>query len=581
MNIRLNSNDMTTAWLLDTLGKSKVTGSVKRTILNVSIPGLCERLQSNGDNIRYNSKILRGISLMYALKIDYFIDDMKMLNSKIFRDLSYCTRKSLTNTKPPLLGDNLTKVGKKKMFQDDPLFNIFVDLIPSLAIEFDSRKRKRQSTTDEDFETFVNSAIITLKNSKYDQKVDDFIDQDFDLSFNESSSQFSFHQQNQLLQQKQQENCPDFIFNSEGGINMVDNQPDFDFDNENHSLDIDLDEFKVDGIGIQDENNLLNENGASISRDEYFAISTLENQQSILINKIRKLRNYRLVVDPTNKFSNTQLHNFSADYNNVKRRTNKQASHPFKMKKIYQEYNQVPPYISYCQRAIFGKKYETLMEQLDSRTLTDDNDISTINREIDLIRKLQNIPDMFEFEIGRNFQKPQLLQHDVYEEVLGLEPSIERSDDIDEDVINISFGNIDQSSQINSSLYQYHNQQEPFFDDNLPIILDNIQLTKYYNFLVEHQGSIDVNSKFEYQFNLSNQQTNARYRYKKIRLRELIPDSASSEYPISKKLAVRSFSSLLTLASKYYIAIDLRNQPIRNQFNDLNDIDIIIPIILE
>ncbi|MDN8680264.1 hypothetical protein Q0L73_14160, partial [Staphylococcus aureus] len=79
-----------------------------------------------------------------------------------------------------------------------------------------------------------------------------------------------------------------------------------------------------------------------------------------------------------------------------------------------------------------------------------------------------------------------------------------------------------------------------------------------------------------YQFNLSNQQTNARYRYKKIRLRELIPDSASSEYPISKKLAVRSFSSLLTLASKYYIAIDLRNQPIRNQFNDLNDIDIII-----
>lgn len=563
MNIRLGGNDMNTAWLLDTLGKAKVTGSVKKTILKVSIPKLCADLQLRGESLRYNSKILRGITLMHSLKVDYYMDDMKLYNSRVFRDYSHNNKHVNYDKSNQLVkGGNGKRTGEPKVLSDDPLFNIFIDLIPTLELELENaRKRRRMSIELADANNYADTQMESFGKSKNDfyQLVDDFIDQDVNLSFNESS---------QLSQVD-----PDFEFNTDGGIKLIDKQPAKEI--ENRSMEIDLGDFD---LGNMDQNlDELDENGVSISRDDNFFISASKDQQVNLITRVRKSRKVKVIADLPNKFSRTQLQNFATIYEDSMKIPLGKINQQQRIGEVYQEYNQVPPYVNYCQKAIFGKHYQIFMQQYDSRTFTLDNDITTINREIDTIRRVQNMPQSLDFEISRNVQQSQLLQHDGYEVLQGIEQNEYENED-DDYAMNISFGDIDHSSQL--SQYNYHHQESDGLDDDMPKILDSTQLTKYYNFLLVQHANIDNQSETQYRFNLPIEENAIDCQYKRIKLTKLVPNNTTEDYPISKKLAVRSFYSLLALASKNYIAIAI--EPITKtapyQLSDINEIDIIVPI---
>lgn len=561
MNIRLNGNDLNTAWLLDTLGKAKVTGQVKKAILNVSIPTLCDELQSRAEDIRYNSKILHGISLMYSLKIDYFLDDLSVLKSRIFRNFIYRNKKHGFERLQKSTQPSVIKMGAK-FLTEDPLFNIFIDMIPKFEFELESNKRRRISIELADANNYADTQTNTfsftqdLSRTHYDDLVDDFMDQNVDLSFKDMDLS-----QESIVK-------PDFEFNFEGGINMIGENN--DASRSVDDMDIDLGDFDLNQPEIENLNN-----NETVTRDDNFFISASENQ--IVIPEPRgtkRLKTFRVVADTENKISRIQILEYGKNYEGLMSKplntnVNEQES------LVYDEFNQVPPYTSYCQRVIFGKNSPQFKNTLDSRTITIGSDISMVNREIETIRRIQNMPPVLDYEIGRDGNQRNA--------ILDENQDYFRSDEFDEigqesgiEALNITFGDVVDSSQITSSQYRYENE---FLSNDIPKILDNTQLTNYYIFLTGQNGQIMRNddSKIVYNFNFPDEEISKISNYKRLTLTQLIPNRSINHRAISKKLAVKSFSSLLTLASKNYIAFETINRDNKYGFDELVDIIIVVP----
>lgn len=81
----VTQEELKTVWYLSTLGSnSKIYRKVnKSNVMTVSIPKACALVTDPSINLRMSSSLLYGISLLYKLKTNYFMNDLHQMNTQI------------------------------------------------------------------------------------------------------------------------------------------------------------------------------------------------------------------------------------------------------------------------------------------------------------------------------------------------------------------------------------------------------------------------------------------------------------------------------------------------------------------
>lgn len=81
-----NQEELKTVWYLSTVGRasSKIYKKVsKANALKVSIPKTCKLVVDSSTNLRLSSNLLYGISLLYKLQVNYFLNDLLGIDTDI------------------------------------------------------------------------------------------------------------------------------------------------------------------------------------------------------------------------------------------------------------------------------------------------------------------------------------------------------------------------------------------------------------------------------------------------------------------------------------------------------------------
>ena len=497
---------------------------------------------------------------MYSMKVNYFIDDIVLLKNRVDRQMLFHHRESVQNlwleqpNQPLPLA--IPQAKTSRLLVDDPMFNIFLDLVPYFDLGDDGPDSKRRKLSTEETQEAQYSTTyqptFTTGLEDYNRAVDDFIDQDFEYSVNDDHTGDSL---------------ANFQLDSNGQLIA---------DNILFANDIDL---GFSHLENPNENGITDviEQQHSISRDGDFFISTGEfthHQPQLNGDKPKKKTRQRLFTvqqdKPDTTFSRKELSSHLETYEEsmLSRLVTKPGS--LTRAGVIAEFKKVPPFVNYCQRAIFGNRIN------DNGYISRINqDVSRITREIELIRKVQRKESQgLEHEIGRDlalYEQNTTQNEQEYSVLLDHDDNV----DLQDDILDITFGNIDTSGQHSSS--QLPNQAvepEENYNDSSTIV--NRQLSMYLSFLTIKSKSLGRTTDEQYHLSTPSGEP-AGNGVGVVSISDVMPNlQNTTEDAISKTLAAKSLSTLLTLASRNLIAIKATTTD-SWQLHSTKDIDVIIP----
>lgn len=586
------SNDlgMSTAWLLATLGsKSSYKKLIKKDILNSSIPQTCENIVQNEKSmpLRMSSNLLYGLSLMYKLKVDFFMNEVSMTKARLQKDFLFNSMINKNNF--TIISIEHTNTGSKQdlgqiFLNEDPLFDLNFDFARSFDARADEDSWKDQiKQLDESlYPDNVNSLHTTTGGQSYLQgdfskTIENLLDRDLATL--------------DQLSEAEAEDI-DFEFDKDGEI--IDGDGVKNAQKSNQLAGLDLIDFDIIEEG---ENNVLgdmtvampdgtigNDRTFHISNDTYTnqSIQAADNKGSDHKRKLKKI-----ITDDEGKLPSSELRNFRDHYEELmnslhkKRKTQNIDISVF----IREEIELLPLSTKFAYAFIYGE--DVLRKPIIYKG-------TTMNRSVNLDAIQEDM------EMGRNID-PSIAREETARR--GFEVGDFHGDpDQSQDMFDLSFPDID-SSQVRSessnnfsgrhqspigadyeNAHQGEDSQFPgFYEEsidytpgapNLPTQHVTSQtklsstLVKFLNFLQSRAAILgrhdtkDYNISNEYfahtDKNISREENGE---YSTIKFSELVPlkktiIDSREEPPASKKMAANSFSCILQLASRQFIILE-------------------------
>lgn len=618
-----NTNGLQTAWLLATLGSKMNKKNIKKEILQICIPQVCNELLqvSREKNIRYSSNLLYGISLMYKSQMNYFMNDISLVKTRLRKDFllrnfdSYNTDEMLTTIKIDM-NSGKNSYNPNIFLENDPAFNIEIDLFPLLDLTQDEPLRKQRKLQIHNYdqklfpelqaslETYTISQQHDILFDKHFQTIDDFLNKDLQ-QFDDSISDVekSFRTRERELNR----------YAGSNKLESADHSLDFQFNNEGIIIEDDVNNMEIDEGMIE----LINFNNQPmvtheldsiedrvIENDKDFQLHTdtnqaVKNSNLVLIHPSKETQNkfFRIIIDDPIRIPSIELIKQMNSYKDLmlysKNINSKNAINNFVKDVLGELYFGLNQYTANAYISILGDYFSKEKYDLNTSVSTD---LNTILKELESITRLQNNID--DYEIGRDVQKGNVLDDSdsnanefdfLQDEVRIADEDFELHELNDSrDVFGLSFNGLDGDTSLSNQTCESGvgiDERDYLQEESVRQVLGattnsdmdasrvNYQLVKFFNFLHERSNLIGESvslshlhlSKLNEENQLGASSTSSQpVNYRRILFSKLIPNYLQAvelnEEPINKKLVASSFSSLLALATKNLVHISTERQ---------------------
>ncbi|RCK56371.1 Meiotic recombination protein REC8 [Candida viswanathii] len=585
------TSGLQTAWLLATLGSKPGVRSklIKKDILGILIPKLCKQLttpqhdqshdnNNNNNNIRYVSNIMYGISILYQTKINYFITDLAYIESR------------LRSSNHGVLGRGgdggaggveviSTKLTKKRgrYLDNDPCFSIQLGLLTPLMEEDgedEVSKKRRIGIRERDKELFPisheesllisNPLGFALTNVVGDGEVlEDLIDHLASMS-----------------SQAEDVIADDFQFNDNGEI----------LDNDGQKVNEDQEQGSDDAPGslmdiVFEENEVHQETvqhavEASITNDLNFHTNDtamamhLPGQHQILPRR-------RLVVDQQTRLNSEAVVSSALNYEStMESRVNEKTTPVHSLDEVYlAAIIDGPAYLRYVNRIAmpFGND--------------NTSDASSFTRTLSVLQRTEEAVTGEEpTEEGRDVVRSRgfVFNDEVPIDMIGGELRANELSEETQRIFDIEFDYDEEPQehprQLSRSLTEWSDglaSQEEGEE-----MLDK-KLKKFYRYLRDRSGDLGMLITGGYSIaklsqNLTTNTECSFGDFYTTTFDQLVPATSEIEHeqPVNRRIAANSFSSILTLATKNLIAIEVDEQDMDDTFglHRGDQINIIMPL---
>lgn len=592
-----------TAWLLATLGSKPSIRSklIKKDILNILIPKLCKELSASKENqhhnynneyennIRYVSNIMYGISILYQTKINYFITDLATIENRL-----RLNNHNILNKGNLIINNNhVIKNFKKRgrYLDDDPCFSIQLGLLPPIIEELenndesDSNKRRKLNIEQRDMEIFpisqeqsqgvanpLGSAISNVINDDKDV-LNDMIDRLADVS-----TQFDH-----II-------ADDFQFNEDGEILDIGEK---NMNKNKHREEAQLEtsnsgmESLMDIVFIENNENEEivqrhegNEQEGGISNDLNFHTNETTIASELPQNKSIPRR--RLIIDNQSKLTSEFIVSSTLNYES-------------KMASLMDHKEVLPHNLDEIYRAaiIEGGAYLKYVNRIilpwtnDGSSTTDHSSftrtLSVLQRTEEAVTGEEPTEEGRDTVRGRGFNLHEELpidiidDHQVQQNELPEETQriFDLEFDYDEDPPLIELST--KSRSLTDSSIDLHTQEGDVLDK---------KLRKFYRYLRDRSGDLGTLISGSYSIlkpsqNLTTHTEVSFGDFYKTNFEQLVPRDSKieDELPINRRIAANSFSSILTLATKNLIGIEIETEEMEiNNLHKGDQINIILPL---
>lgn len=627
------STGLHTAWLLATLGSKPSIRSklVKKSTINyLLIPELCHELimstrsptthtqdidtaigetLTTGNSIRYISNIMHGISILYQTKINYLMNDLIYIESRLkcynYNNLSDIIGLSPDSVNQTCLGVSMNRKRPIRYLIDDPSFSIHLGLVVPFMEETDEiKKRRKLDILQKDNAVFPlvngNGGIVEQLN---------FHSMTFTLQ-PQPEDPFQVHESSSLSNGNNNglspdlELIPDFEFNNNGDI--VDNE------GENLLLGtrfptrelVHNDEADVMNISFEDNvahsanpiaiipNNQTN----SISNDLNFYTTTdtlvpVNNEHAIQQNLgINRLPFRKLLLDKHTRIDSDSMISFVMNYESRMNTVDEPTeSVDNVVNDLYDVVNAVPPFMKFVNKVS--------LPSVNNNNSHNNNSVeqSFFIRTASILQKTEETGNE-NTEEGR--QNMAVKNYAMDEEIADPNLNFEDEDHFElpresEHIFNLEFdyNDINHSEEedskegVNSTkVSQQSTNDFSISDDNL-IGTDN-KLNKFYRYMKARSNEFGKTIVGKYHIlktnnennELLSSQTSSDYRQTKFQI--LVPDSKHAievgESPVPRRVAANAFACVLTLATKSLIKIEVVRET--DELQKSNDINIIMSL---
>lgn len=113
------------AWLMATVGPKIQKGHLRKSVNEVSIPKVCEALQTKVPLLlRVSSNLLYGLSLLYKQKVGFMASDMSLVHDRLKYQFSNTSIFSTAGSLPEVANVNERKRGRMNLIKDDMAFDL-------------------------------------------------------------------------------------------------------------------------------------------------------------------------------------------------------------------------------------------------------------------------------------------------------------------------------------------------------------------------------------------------------------------------------------------------------------------------
>lgn len=517
------------SWLLATLGAKRSRKLVKNDIAAVCISKTCESIGRpiGGLSLRVTSNLLYGVSILYRLQVDYLLGDVGNANTRL-KDLH--TKALMVN-----LGGNVrTSIrheeirGGQIFLEDDQSFVIEQDFPLSFQDDmFDTQMNERTRNQAElmKFERQINQVPgIDLQNSLFK------LDEDFTAPHYDETQDTSFFGIGNIdfdLEEPGEANQTlGFEFNEDGDI--VEH---IKFDLPDKPTDLHLDQEVLETV--EDAH-------FSTTEMEPTQLMSMLNKELSVIVPMNKKRKIQIDVEvTTNDF---RLHRSFTP----KMQKEKSLKH---LLATCSEFN--PRFLNLAYKHIFGSELTSLVSinRFPNKRRHGDYGIEIINSIIESTDHVEVARDleMLEFEPRFiNDDSANLVDLGDFEET----HNVEEEDDDEYDIM-LEFSALEQRSRVPTR--QSMATGSDHTTDFGPMTRTMYKFLKFIIDRSEQYGQIvdrDQLDKLPQPIGNEEQPTE----YHKICLDQLIPDTRNA-VSVSRRIAAKSFSSLLELATRDMVII--------------------------
>ncbi|ODV80906.1 uncharacterized protein CANTADRAFT_20460 [Suhomyces tanzawaensis NRRL Y-17324] len=588
------SASLQTAWLLATVGP-RITNkrSIKRDILNLSIPEVCSQLGEccQDRSIRYTSSVLHGISMIYKAKIDLLWNDLILIKVKLskeflFRGFGSSDPRSFTSkgTETDIDGSSIQR---QVFLEDDIQFNLDIDFVRLVNDDTTyPQKRRRLQIQQQDQQIFPSMNYLNTEHPDASTQMVTTIDDQLISNYIDHS--MGLRNEVQLAANS---SGVDFVFNESGNlINLNLARPDFAAEQAEDVMQFELEDLEIppeleDQIGEY-------EPGKSITNDANFHMSTTENQSTYnqVIKSKNELKFHKLVNDKNGNII-VSTENLEESVKSYESRMHSKKTNSCIEISVYESILAEAKKVSGNNRLLSRLKMIALSNSMPEASNAETREIT---REFSLVRAIErNASGDHDTEIGRDFQHTEMLEnlnHGFQGITEGLDLGIVMSEP-DDSVLGLSFSELDRS-ELQSRL-QYSKQSESG-ESNLQKSLDDVS---FVDIPLNSQSSLAIQSLKFYKFLISASQTygtpyigdeprlnsiaeiSTTNEYRIVKFSNIIPDentaAAAGESPVSRGLAASCFASILTLATRNMIQLETKGSNLEVGLG--RHIDIVVP----
>lgn len=583
-----------TAWLLATLGSKPSIRSrlIKKDILNILIPKLCKELSVNKinqhneyeNNIRYVSNIMYGISILYQTKINYFITDLASIENR----LKYSCHNTFNKVITSVFDNNGKKMTRKRgrFLDDDPGFSIHLGLLPPIddddlelkdVDEDECTKRRRIFIQEWDEEIFP---ILQEQNHLF---------QGSPVGFAFSSVMRDRDQDSELLNdmmdnlgnvssQLQDIVVDDFQFNEEGEI--LDNHGQNMNEVEHPNNTPEEEEEKVINSGMESlmditfeannevEQEILQQQDvrneeASISNDLNF--HTTETTTFVQHPQDKKLPRHKLVIDQQSKLSSESIVSSALNYES-------------KMTIIMNQKNNIIHSLDEVYQAtteeIEGNVYLNHVNRITMPWANNSNNTTTehssFTRTLSVLQRTEDaITGEQPTEEGRDIVRSRgfVFNEEFPIDMIDGQPQENDLPEETQRIFDIEFDYGIELSPLIVVAYKSRSTTESSMGSNIEEgeVLDK-KLKIFYRYLRDRSGDLGTLISGPYSISKFSQNlttnTNVSFGdFYTTNFDQLVPRDSriENDLPVNRRIAANSFSSILTLATKNLIAIEVEN----------------------
>ena len=597
------SNDagLAMAWLLATLGsKTSYKKLVRKDIINISIPETCGYIEKDSISLRLSSSLLYGVSLMYKQKVEYFFNDVSLTKTRLQKEVFLNTLVRKQNFKVINIDDKAKGKENRQIFlQEDPLFDIEMDLVRPYDREGEDENKKRIKQLDDQLYPDIRNPL-SHTGLVADNEIKDHHSKTFDYFMEQG-----LHTLRELDEDSSHHEAVDFEFGNQGEIVNLNGENKVQGNNINESdLNmIDFDQIIESGGDDEDQNMISGVKDKTIMNDRTFQLSndTYANQTALVTgkesNKKRNIR--RVIVDTEAKFSSSDLKRHRDAYTcnmllqNKRLKTNKTGRNNVAagVKEIFKELNSLPFISRYSYKFLLEPNMtNNISLRLNQRRQNNAPEAAAIYDELELGRNIEHVPENEDLEkIHFELEQPLLDDLPQSQDIFDLSfPEIELSE--------IHSRSRSGSKRSSSSRYSAFPPTSDSYDedkeyqeasmDDVPgtpyLLIDknnsqnkfNSVLTKFFNFLQSRSILLGEQVRYDHRLNqhhleyLDKEVTGQEeIVYSQVKLSVLIPPrkdflvngNDTEEAPVNRRLASSSFSCILQLASRDMITIKCHN----------------------